>query len=133
YASISRFRLDEQTYDVRRLELESRVNFERWSLSVLYGNYAAQPDIGILTRRQGILTSGSVKLTQNWSLTGGVRYDPEAEKINQTNLGLGYIDHCFPGRAPHPTPYGYTPKPHPIHTPPLQTHPPPPPPPPLPP
>src|SRR5262249_1818397 len=61
YTFIARFRLDEQSFDPRRIELESRVTFERWSLSVLYGNYDAQPEIGILARRQGVLTSGSVK------------------------------------------------------------------------
>src|SRR5262249_54480422 len=71
YAFIARFRLDEQSFDVRRMELESRVNFERWSAYVLYGNYDAQPEIGILTRRQGVLAGGSLKVTQNWSLSGG--------------------------------------------------------------
>ena len=115
YAFIARFRLDEQNLDLRRVELESRVNFERWSLSVLYGNYDAQPEIGILTRRQGILTNGSVKLTQNWSLSGGLRYDIETERINQTNFGLGYIDDCFGVKVTYTTDYSYTTNPQPIH------------------
>jgi len=116
YAFISRFRFDEQTWDVQRLEVESRVNFERWSLGVTYGNYAAQPDIGILTRRQAVLTTGSVKLTQNWSLAGGLRYDIESGLINQTNFGLGYIDDCFAARVTYTTSYGYTANPQPIHS-----------------
>jgi LPS-assembly protein len=116
YAFMSRFRLDERSWDVHTMELESRVNFERWSMSVIYGNYDAQPDIGILTRRQAALTSGSVKLTQNWSLAGGLRYDFETEKVNQTTLGLGYIDDCFAVRVTYATNYGYTLNPQPIHT-----------------
>jgi LPS-assembly protein len=116
YALISRFRLDEQTFDVRRVELEGRVNFERWTLGVLYGNYDAQPSIGLLARRQGVLTNGSVKLTQNWSLIGGLRFDLEAERVNQTNLGLGYIDDCFGVRVTYTTDYGYTVNPQPIHS-----------------
>src|SRR5215216_5348636 len=116
YAFISRFRLDEQSLDVRRVELEGRMNFERWSVSVLYGNYDAQPEIGILTRRQGVLAGGSVKLTQNWSLSGGFRYDPEAERINQTNFGLGYIDDCFAVRVTYVTSYSYAVNPQPVHT-----------------
>src|SRR5262249_52131586 len=116
YAFIARFRLDEQSLDVRRMELESRVNFERWSAYVLYGNYDAQPEIGILTRRQGVLVGGSLKMTQNWSLSGGFRYDPEAERINQTNFGLGYIDDCFAVNLIYSTTYGYTANPQPIHT-----------------
>jgi LPS-assembly protein len=116
YALISRFRLDEQNLDIRRVELEGRVNFERWTLGVLYGNYDAQPSVGLLTRRQGVLTNGSVKLTQNWSLIGGLRYDLEAERVNQTNVGLGYIDDCFGVRVTYTTDYGYTVNPQPIHS-----------------
>ena len=39
----SRGRFDQSTFAVQRFELESRANFDRWSLQVLYGNYAAQP------------------------------------------------------------------------------------------
>jgi LPS-assembly protein len=116
YAFISRFRLDEQSLDIRRVELESRVDFERWSASFIYGNYDAQPEIGILTRRQGVVGAGSVKLNQNWSLSGSLRYDPEIERINQTSFGLGYIDDCFAVRVTYSTSYGYTANPQPIHT-----------------
>jgi len=107
YAFISRFRFDEQTFEARRMEFESRVTFERWSLSMLYGNYDAQPEIGFLTRRQGVLTSGSAKLSQNWTLYAGVRYDIEAVQLNQTSFGLGYIDDCFGIRVTYTTDYGY--------------------------
>ncbi|MFL4982093.1 MAG: LPS-assembly protein LptD [Xanthobacteraceae bacterium] len=116
YGVITRFRLDEKSLDVRTAEFESRVNFERWSVSLIYGNYDAQPDIGILTRRQAALTTGSVKLTQNWSLSGGFRYDFETEKVNQTIFGLGYIDDCFAVRVTYITSYGYTVTPQPIHS-----------------
>jgi LPS-assembly protein len=107
YAFISRFRLDEETFDVRRVELEARVMFERWTASVLYGNYDAQPELGTLSRRQGVLTSGSVKLTQNWSLYAGMRYDIENAQINSTSVGLGYIDDCFGIRLTYNSSYGY--------------------------
>jgi LPS-assembly protein len=116
YGFIARTRLDEKSLDVRTAEFESRVTFERWSVSLIYGNYDAQPDIGILTRRQAALTTGSIKLTQNWSLTGGLRYDFETEKVNQTNFGLGYIDDCFAVRVSYTTSYGYTLVPQPVHS-----------------
>src|SRR5258708_26760588 len=37
----------------------------RWNASVLYGDYAAQPQLGFLTRRDGILTSGAYKVSEN--------------------------------------------------------------------
>src|SRR5262249_61941143 len=65
YMFTSRFRLDEQTLAVRRAEFEGRANFERWSVTMLYGNYAAQPEIGFLTRRDGLLGSTTIKVTPN--------------------------------------------------------------------
>jgi LPS-assembly protein len=116
YAFISRFRVDERSLDVRTMEVESRVNFDRWSAQVIYGDYDAQPDLGILTRRQAAVTGGSVKLNQNWSINGALRYDFQVEKINQTNVGLRYLDDCFAVGVTYSTSYGYTVTPQAIHS-----------------
>ena len=91
----SRFRFDEATWNVERFEFESRVVFDRWTASIMYGDYAAQPQLGFLTRREGVLPTGALKLTQNWVVNAGVRYDLEANKISQSRFGVGYIDDCF--------------------------------------
>jgi LPS-assembly protein len=62
---------------------------------VLYGNYAPQPELGFLFRRQGVLGGASVKLTQNWILLGSARYDLYAHEFDQSRLGIGYTDDCF--------------------------------------
>jgi LPS-assembly protein len=95
YSFTSRFRFDHDDFSVQRLELEARANFDRWNLSVLYGDYAAQPQLGFLTRRDGVLTSGAYKVSENWVVNGGIRYDIQNGKPSQTRLGLGYIDDCF--------------------------------------
>ena len=95
YAFISRFRFDNDRFTTQRLELEARTNFDRWSGSLLYGDYAAQPLLGILDRQQGILGTGQVKLDANWVLLGGARYDINAGKFDQTRVGLGYVDDCL--------------------------------------
>ncbi|MGH9809764.1 MAG: LPS-assembly protein LptD, partial [Terriglobia bacterium] len=55
YKVSSRVRFDNDTFDVKRMELEAAANFDRWSTSIMYGDYAAQPEIGFLNRRQGVL------------------------------------------------------------------------------
>lgn len=55
----------------QRTELEARAAFDRWSVDFTYGDYAGQPNLGNLDRRQGILGTGSVKLTATWVLLGG--------------------------------------------------------------
>src|ERR1044072_6007352 len=51
YTFISRFLLDENSFQVRRVEVEGRANFDRWQLMALYGNYDKQPEIGFIERR----------------------------------------------------------------------------------
>jgi LPS-assembly protein len=95
YMFTSRFRFDQDTTAVQRAELEGRAAFDRFTVSMLYGNYAAQPYIGFLTRRDGLLGSATVKINQNWSVLGAARYDIGSDQIDQLRTGLGYIDDCF--------------------------------------
>ena len=95
YAFTSRFRFDNDTFEVKRFEVEARANFDRWSAMVLYGDYAAQPELGFLDRRQGIYGVGTYKIDANWVLLGGARYDINAEKFDQTRIGVGYVDDCL--------------------------------------
>ncbi len=90
-----RARLDEATFDINRFEAEARVNFDRWSGSVMYGSYAPQPELGLLLRREGILTTGTFKVASNWVVSGSARWDLQADKINQYTVGAGYVDDCF--------------------------------------
>jgi len=108
YTFSVRSRFDEQTWNVERFEAEARANFNRWSVSMLYGNYAPQPELGYLTRREGLLASGSVKVAANWVATGAVRWDLEANKLNQYVFGAGYVDDCFVLAANYVTSYNYT-------------------------
>lgn len=108
YSFISRFRFDNDTFDVQRFELEGQAKFDRWEGSLLYGDYAAQPELGFLDRRQGILGTGSVKLDANWLFLAGARYDINAGKFDQTRLGLGYIDDCLILAVNYITSYTYS-------------------------
>src|SRR5262249_16610535 len=95
YMVTSRFPFYNDTFSAQRIELEARANFDRWSGSLLYGDYAAQPALGIFDRQQGILGTGQVKLDANWVLLGGARYDINAGKFDQTRIGVGYVDDCL--------------------------------------
>ncbi len=108
YSLIARTRLDEATGAVRRFELEGRANFDRFGVSLLYGNYDAQPQLGFLTRREGIVATGSVKVANNWMLSGALRYDITNQTLNQYIVGAGYVDDCFIIAANYITDYAYT-------------------------
>ena len=78
-----------------RLEFETRANFDRWTFQLMYGDYAPQPEIGFLTRREEMLAGAAVKVTQNWVLLGSVRYDLAVNQFEQTRFGVGYTDDCL--------------------------------------
>jgi len=107
YTFSVRTRLDEATFNINRFEAEGRAAFDRWSVSMMYGNYAPQPELGYLTRREGLLGSASLKLAANWVVTGSARWDLEANKVNQYVVGAGYVDDCFVLAANYVTSYSY--------------------------
>jgi LPS-assembly protein len=95
YQFTSRFRFDENDFTLKRLELEATANLDRWRVTVLYGDYAAQPELGFLTQREGVLLSTAYKLNPNWVVSTAMRYDIQAGKLDQTRVGIGYIDDCY--------------------------------------
>jgi LPS-assembly protein len=108
YTFSVRTRLDQETLNVQRFEAEGRAAFDRWSVSMMYGNYAQQPELGYLTRREGLLGSASVKVAANWVVSGSARWDLEANKVNQYVVGAGYVDDCFVLAANYVTSYSYS-------------------------
>lgn len=107
YSFSTRYRFDEFTMNVKRFEAEARANYDRWSFSLLYGNYSAQPELGFLERRQAILGGASVKLAQNWVAQGAARFNIETSKFDQTLIGVGYVDDCFILALNYITSYNY--------------------------
>ena len=95
YQFTSRFRFDENDFTLKRLELETTANFDRWRVTLLYGQYAAQPELGFLDRREGVLVQTAYKITPNWAVSTALRYDIQAGKLDQTRVGIGYIDDCY--------------------------------------
>jgi LPS-assembly protein len=108
YTFSTRARLDQETGSLQRFEAEGRANFDRWSVSLTYGDYAPQPDLGYLTRREGLLGSASLKVAANWVVTGAARWDLVANQINQYVVGAGYVDDCFVLAANYVTSYSYS-------------------------
>ncbi len=107
YMILARARFDEATFEMERFELEMRANYDRLGLNFLYGDYAAQPALGFLNRREGFLAGASLKVTSNWVVLGSVAYDLIANQFNSTRFGVGYVDDCFMLAANYITGYVY--------------------------
>ena len=108
YTFTTRYRFDQASFAMRRFEVEGRANFDRWSFGMLYGSYDAQPQLGFLTRREGILGNTSIKLNANWVATAAARYDIDSSKFDQTQFGIGYIDDCLIVALNYITNYTYS-------------------------
>jgi LPS-assembly protein len=108
YTFTTRFRFNQDTFDLQQFETEARASFDRWSVGVVYGRYEPQPQIGFLQRREGVLGTANVKLTQNWVVNGGVRYDLNAQQLIGTQFGVGYIDDCLIIGLNYITNYAYS-------------------------
>ena len=74
----------------------------------MFGDYAAQPQLGFLYRREGILGTSAYKFNENWVINAGARYDIAAGKFDQTRVGFGYIDDCFILSLNYYTDYTYS-------------------------
>jgi LPS-assembly protein len=99
---------DVSVFTPQRLEFEARANFDRWTVQMMYGDYAAQPLVGFLNRREELLAGASVKLTQNWVVLGSARYDLAVNQFDQTRFGIGYTDDCLLVSLNYLTSYTYT-------------------------
>ena len=95
YMFTTRYRFDDDTFRVRRFEAEGRATFDRWTFLAMYGNYDAQPELGFLTRREGVLALTQFKLHQNWVVWGLTRYDIDSHKFDMSQFGIGYMDDCL--------------------------------------
>ena len=99
---------DVAAFTPQRLEFETRANFDRWTVQLMYGDYAPQPEIGFLFRREELLAGAAVKVTQNWVVLGSVRYDLAVNQFDQTRFGIGYTDDCLLVSLNYLTSYIYT-------------------------
>lgn len=91
---VTQARFDEADWSLRRNDTLASVAFGPVAFQTLYTYTAADPRL-FTTSQKELITSASLKLTDNWSLFGSVRYDIDDRKIIQDAVGLKYSDECF--------------------------------------
>ena len=118
YSFTARGRFDPDGLNSKRFELENRASFGDLSTNLIYANYAAQPNVGITNRREGLGVGAGYRLTPNWSVAGNTlfaltRYlsDPDLPRayIAAYSASATYHDECtdlsiaYIGREPYAT------------------------------
>ena len=75
FSLTSKQQFDSANFGLKRLDVIASASYGGLSASVDYGRYAAQPDIGYIFAREGLLTDASYKLDKNWTVNGSVLFD----------------------------------------------------------
>jgi len=70
YSLTMRGRFDPKGFESRRFETEANAAFGKVGTGLIYANYDAQPNAGILTRREGLGVSASYAFDDHWSISG---------------------------------------------------------------
>ena len=105
----SRFRFDEGDFTLQRSEFEAAAATSTAGRPrVMYGNYAPQPAIGFLDGREGITATARFKLTAELAdSSAGSATICRPSQLNQTQIGIGYVDDCLILALNYITEYAY--------------------------
>ncbi|HLW90053.1 MAG TPA: LPS-assembly protein LptD [Roseiarcus sp.] len=66
---------DSADFALKRFDAIANVAFGNFSTNLDYGHYAAQPELGWLYAREGLLTGATYKFADRWSVNGGIVFD----------------------------------------------------------
>ncbi|MBX9925681.1 MAG: LPS assembly protein LptD, partial [Hyphomicrobiaceae bacterium] len=92
---LTQSRFDEETLELRREDLYASASYGPISATAIYTFAAADPLLGIQKSQQDITGVVSLKLTDQWSLIGSMRYDLDARNVLTDSVSLRYADDCF--------------------------------------
>jgi LPS-assembly protein len=92
---LTQFRVSEQNlaFSSQNYSLQTKLGFFQGALS--YVSVAAQPQLGFLTGRDEIAGFSAVKLNDEWTVFGDLRYDIELSQWVRNSAGIQYADECF--------------------------------------
>lgn len=93
-ASVSA-RVDETTYDLRRIDVKAGGSFGQVSASGTYSFIQAQPLYGFAANRHQLTASATAQVHEFWSVFGSATYDFVANKLLNNSIGFAYDDECF--------------------------------------
>ena len=92
---ISQTRLDDSTFNLRREDLSLVTNYGPFSARATYSYRFADPELDDKTDQQDVSARLGLRLTDRWSLLGGLRYDIDEGRRLTDSLEIRYHDDCF--------------------------------------
>jgi LPS-assembly protein len=94
FRGVAQVRINEKDYalDSQSYSLQTKLGFLQAGASYEY--VAAEPTLGFPQARQEVSGFSALKLTDEWTVFGDLRYDIELEKFIRNSAGIQYADDC---------------------------------------
>ena len=92
---VAQARFDEDTFDVRRLDLTGSGEVGPVKGAVNYVKAEPQPGLGVFEDREELLASAALQVSDLWSVFGHVRYNFEIDEALEQSIGVKYTCECF--------------------------------------
>lgn len=90
----SQVRLDDEL-ELKRHDVQLSGYFGPFLAAVNYVNADAQPELGFEQDREEIATLAALKIADNWTIFGDLRYDLDRDDFVRNSIGIKYSDECF--------------------------------------
>jgi LPS-assembly protein len=94
-ALIGRGRLDEDTLEVNRAEVNAIGAFGDSVASLGYAFIRESPSAGVFEDREEVSGAAALEIVDDWSVLGAITYDLENESRVSQSFGLAYNDECI--------------------------------------
>lgn len=92
---VSQARFDERDLSLRRQDLFTSIIAGPLTANAQYTYTRLSPELPPFQSEQELQFGGALRLTDRWSLLGGIRYDIDAAARLQDTIQLRYADDCF--------------------------------------
>jgi LPS-assembly protein len=95
FSLVAQGRFDDKDLSLRRQDTLVSAGLGPLTLQALYTYQHSDPLLNINTDQHDLMGTVGLKLTNNWSVLGQVRYDLDAKQRIQDLVQLRYADECF--------------------------------------
>jgi LPS-assembly protein len=87
---LAKARFDVSSFEPRRIDVSTNLNFGALIGSIQFADYQAQPVIGYYVRREGLSLSAIYKISQNYFAQGNITFDMSRQYYPEYLIGYTY-------------------------------------------
>ncbi len=92
---LAQSRFNEQNLDLQRQDVGASFSYGPFAASAMYTFAAANSAVGMESSQQEVSGALGIRLNDQWTLSGGVRYDLDTSTPIADMVQLRYADECF--------------------------------------